>query len=1164
VLTANIITSPINTRYGRFYVIGTDSVISGSLRMYGEWANHEIELLSHFIQPGYTVVDAGAFIGTHARAFSSFVGDLGKVFAFEARRATASVLIENAKLAYDQNICVINSALGEEASSVVVPSLSFDTNGNFGASTLDALTDQHSLGESVIITSLDSYNFERIDFLKIDVEGMELAVLKGGEKIIGKCRPVIFAECNSLECGVPLIKWSRDNNYLAYGVLSPAYNATNFTGCTENIFGVAQEIGLLLIPLEVYSKHEGILFEQHLPRIQTSDDLVLLLLHKPQYPYEVLAHSPALANLSLEYTSPYSDKLNQVVAERDGQIAGLLKAADERDEFIAHQNQVVAERDGQIAGLLKAADERDEFIAHQNQVVAERDGQIAGLLKAADERDEFIAHQNQALADNQCSLELLQQKIIDERSSIIDEFYQSWSWRISSPVRLISSLAKLYAKSFSGVNIFGTKKLRGTKLWKAVQLILVGRYKELLIKIIAQVKQRRTQRTKHNSSCGNWDFLWSDARYNHTPNMLGYPVDILIPVYNGFDYLHPLLESIKQNTKNGTYRVILIDDCSTDERVWSKLESYSNSFKHFVLLKNEVNLGFVGSVNRAVEHVNSDIFVLLNTDTEVPLGWLERLIAPIQNDPSIASATPFSNCATICSFPNFIQDNELYLGLDASKIDQAFNALPDALSEIQIPTGVGFCMSINLNAVKKSGMFDNAYGRGYGEENDWCMRTAADGYRHILVQNLFVYHKHGGSFASAEKAALIKKNHQVLLARYPEYDQLVASHIQLDPAKTIRQLVKLKLLSAAAESGAVLYIDHALGGGANHYRQAKAKEYKEKKVPVLTLIDDERTNTIKVNVLLNDEEFDIDLPELSRIDTLFIQVKIGTVIYNNAVASSKPLDIIATIANLQKKHRFKLVTLFHDFYPICPSYTLLNKTGVYCGIPSDINICKDCVSKIPSRYSAFIPQDVNMSEWRNAWGNFINKSSKVICFSENSYLIVLKAYPQARNKLVVEPHGISDSGFRKPAIKYDSPLHIGIVGGINYAKGLDVVLGLVSELKKRNNRSIRVTVIGEVDAVTPIEGLSVTGRYKKESLPDYIEQFGINLFLFPSVCPETFSYVTSELIAMDVPLACFDLGAPSDRVRNYSNGKILPLVTNSADLLDSLLAFYESRTGSSL
>ena len=341
--------SLINTRYGRFNIIDNDTMISHSLRLYGEWAQHEINLLAHFIRQGFVVADIGAFIGTHARAFSAFVGSSGKVLAFEPRHVSVTVLTENARLAPINNVRVINAALGATKEIVTVTSLHADTNANFGSFALEPCKNEHLSGEQVTITPLDAYKLDQLDFVKIDVEGMEFDVLKGAIGTLKRCRPVMFLECNALEAGVPIIKWCRDERYQVYGVLSVAYNQQNYAGCTENMFGVSQETGILLIPSESYPKYEeSVSIVERLPSIKTADDLALLLLHKPQYPYEILAHSIAATNLSLAYPSPEADRLNQAVAERDGQVSNLNQAVAERDGQIASLNQTVSESRNEI------------------------------------------------------------------------------------------------------------------------------------------------------------------------------------------------------------------------------------------------------------------------------------------------------------------------------------------------------------------------------------------------------------------------------------------------------------------------------------------------------------------------------------------------------------------------------------------------------------------------------------------------------------------------------------------------------------------------------------------------------------------------------------------------------------------------------------------------
>lgn len=285
---------------------------------------------------------------------------------------------------------------------------------------------------------------------------------------------------------------------------------------------------------------------------------------------------------------------------------------------------------------------------------------------------------------------------------------------------------------------------------------------------------------------GDW---WCDERGTRREE-----VDIIIPMYNAYDLSARCIESVLRNSDH--CRLILVDDASTDRRIASLLDGVAAipaKALQVVKLTNQENLGFVRTVNQAYSLTRNN-FVILNSDTEVPPGWLDRLFVPLEMDPAIASATPFSNAATICSFPVMGEDNEIYLGLDVEVLDDYFR-LHAPSKTIDIPSGVGFCMAFSWRITNEIGLFDDeAFGRGYGEENDFCMRAFKKGYRNVLVPNLFVYHKHGGTFDPEEKKVLMGKNSTTLLARYPEYDELVRRFIEVDPAREIRERILQGLL----------------------------------------------------------------------------------------------------------------------------------------------------------------------------------------------------------------------------------------------------------------------------------------------------------------------------------------------------------------------------------
>ncbi len=284
------------------------------------------------------------------------------------------------------------------------------------------------------------------------------------------------------------------------------------------------------------------------------------------------------------------------------------------------------------------------------------------------------------------------------------------------------------------------------------------------------------------------------------------PIDILIPVYNGREYLSKLLKSIIDNT-NIPFRLIICNDNSSDETIKEFLENYKKNHLSFdiIVIHNKENLGFVKTINKLSEFTQNH-FVILNSDTEVPPHWLERLIYPIINNERVASVTPFSNSGSICSFPKLDKNNELFAGLDLETIDSYFQYVNYEKYLIELPTGVGFCMAINKDVWEKVGKFDESFGKGYGEENDWSMRAIKSGFKNVIAPNLFIYHKHGVSFKKREKNQLIEKNTKLLLKKHPEFVELMFNFLKLDPLKSIRDFVQIKILSEINE--AVLLLDN--------------------------------------------------------------------------------------------------------------------------------------------------------------------------------------------------------------------------------------------------------------------------------------------------------------------------------------------------------------------
>jgi O-antigen biosynthesis protein len=264
-------------------------------------------------------------------------------------------------------------------------------------------------------------------------------------------------------------------------------------------------------------------------------------------------------------------------------------------------------------------------------------------------------------------------------------------------------------------------------------------------------------------------------------------VDIIVPVYRNLALSRRCVESVLAHTNMSTARLVVINDASPEPELahWcSELQSSGKA----LLLSHEHNEGFVVSVNAGMALSESHDVVLLNSDTEVPAGWLERLREAAGSADDIATVTPFSNNGSICSYPHFCRSSPLPQGLDSAALDALF-AQANRGKVVDLPTAVGFCMYIRRSALQRCGLFDaERYGRGYGEENDFSLRVAQVGLRNVLCADLFVYHEGAASFGD-DRIDLMANAENLLVDRYPQYPQLVTAFVANDPLRPLRDAV---------------------------------------------------------------------------------------------------------------------------------------------------------------------------------------------------------------------------------------------------------------------------------------------------------------------------------------------------------------------------------------
>jgi GT2 family glycosyltransferase len=268
---------------------------------------------------------------------------------------------------------------------------------------------------------------------------------------------------------------------------------------------------------------------------------------------------------------------------------------------------------------------------------------------------------------------------------------------------------------------------------------------------------------------------------------------VVVPVYGAPDALAACLESLRL-TLPADAQVLVCDDASPDPQIARQLADWTSRVPFRVRIERRArNLGFVANVNLAFAESAPGDVVLLNSDTVTTRGWLQALVACADSDPRIATITPWSNNAEICSFPRFCE---------ASEIPEQPDLVAEAASALgpgdypDLPTGVGFCMYVRRAMLDQLGDFDAAtFGRGYGEENDLCFRAAGHGWRNVLCETAFVAHRGGASFA-AEGHRPGGENLQRLCARYPSYNRAIAEFIMHDPLRPLRARLAARVEAA--------------------------------------------------------------------------------------------------------------------------------------------------------------------------------------------------------------------------------------------------------------------------------------------------------------------------------------------------------------------------------
>lgn len=243
-------------RYGTMLVNRFDYFIGQSLLRYGEYCEHELDLLRIFIvQPG-TVVEIGGNNGSQTVGLARAARQVGgNLVVFEPQPFLFQNLCANLALNALDNVTAWNFACAAESGKLSFAEPDYLQMGNFGAVSFN----REGKGIQVPCVRPDEWLQDRqVSLMKIDVEGFELETLIGAAETIRRNRPVIYLENDRPDRSPALISHLWQNGYRLWWHITPLFNGRNFHGNSENIYPGIVSYNMLCLPEELDIKVSGL------------------------------------------------------------------------------------------------------------------------------------------------------------------------------------------------------------------------------------------------------------------------------------------------------------------------------------------------------------------------------------------------------------------------------------------------------------------------------------------------------------------------------------------------------------------------------------------------------------------------------------------------------------------------------------------------------------------------------------------------------------------------------------------------------------------------------------------------------------------------------------------------------------------------------------------
>nr|WP_239059688.1 glycosyltransferase [Ruegeria sp. PrR005] len=622
-------------------------------------------------------------------------------------------------------------------------------------------------------------------------------------------------------------------------------------------------------------------------------------------------------------------------------------------------------------------------------------------------------------------------------------------------------------------------------------------------------------------------------------------VAVVVPIYNAYEDVAICIDRLQAHTP-AEVDILLINDCSPDPRIAGLLDK-ARTLPGFRVLENSENMGFTRTINRGLTETGGRDVIILNSDARVTPGWVEGLLQAAQAHPRVATVTAMSDRAGAFSAPNIGNENDLPEGISEEDYARAFRDRSLRLYP-SVPTGNGFCMFIARACMDEIGLLDaEAFPRGYGEENDFCMRARRAGWQNLIDDATYVFHDRSKSFGAA-KTDLMAAGRKVIDERYPEYSAAIRyygsspvlemarfrARQALEDCQAVQNNLPRALFVVATQTGGTPQTNgdlmDALNDGLDtwvlrcdsriielsRYRKGQMKRHRYHRL----------TDPIEPITHVS--------AEYDAVVTDWLTALAPKVVHIRHLAWHS-----LSLPRLAKASGARVFHSFHDFYTVCPSLKLLDTEDIYRPDTKGVS------------YGAYRPElwredqmPVLEPEWVIQWQeNFqaaLAHCDGYVTTTDSARNTILRNLTKLdADRFHVIPHGRDFRTFHQVQLTPTAGERIRILlpGNLSVAKGRDLVFDILAQDKLG---LLEFHVLGAVEKDSPTHPRFIKhGAYKRDEFAREVEKIRPHLGGVFSIWDETFCHTLTEMWAIGLPVMVLDFPTLATRVSDSKAGWVL-------------------------